>query len=155
MRALRAKKLKTHKIVASQRKSLTRSSRARHGGPAGVAGHSNVEHSSHLDPTSTPGWHVKTRVCPPLVAPISPSPRSVPRSFSTETSLLVPSHDAPLMLGPWRVRHSSNHSPTRPHDPSAGHTGILPRDICRLFENAPVGRKQNTSRFGRFLNLRG
>ena len=97
----------------------TRSSRARHGGPAGVAGHSNVAHSSHLYPTSTPGWHVKTRVCPPLVAPISPSPRSVPRSFSTETSLLVPSHDAPLMLEPWRVAHSSSHSPTRPHaDPS-------------------------------------
>ena len=95
---------------------ITRSSRARHGGPAGVAGHSNVAHSSHLYPTSTPGWHVKTRVCPPLVAPISPSPRSVPRSFSTETSLLVPSHDAPRMLEPWRVAHSSNHSPTRPHE---------------------------------------
>ena len=123
-------------------RSATRSSRARHGGPAGVAGHSNVAHSSHLYPTSTPGWHVKTRVCPPLVAPISPSPRSVPRSFSTETSLLRPSHDAPRMLEPWRVAHSSNHSPTRPHEsvPTPGHTGILPRDICRLFENAPAGR---------------
>ena len=123
-----------------------------------MAGHSNVAHSSHLYPTSTPGWHVKTRVCPPLVAPISPSPRSVPRSFSTETSLLVPSHDAPRMLGPWRVRHSSNHSPTRPHesdptrpDLSAGHTGILPRDICRLFENAPAGRQASDE----FFDLHG
>ena len=81
-----------------------------------MAGHSNVAHSSHLYPTSTPGWHVKTRVCPPLVAPISPSPRSVPRSFSTETSLPIRSHDAPQMLGPWRVAHSSIHSPTRPHE---------------------------------------
>ena len=133
-------------FISPSQKSITRSSRARHGGPAGVAGHSNVAHSSHLYPTSTPGWHVKTRVCPPLVAPISPSPRSVPRSFSTETSLLVPSHDVPRMLEAWRVAHSSNHSPTRPHeirpDPSVRGTHWNPTtSYLPALRKCPCGAK--------------
>ena len=83
-----------------------------------MAGHSNDGHPVtrlQLAPRIGTSKHVSVRL---IVAPISPSPRSVPRSFSTETSLLVPSHDAPRMLGPWRVAHSSNHSPTRPHDPT-------------------------------------
>ena len=50
------------------------------------------------------------------------------------------------MLEPWRVERTCVHFPTRPRDPSsAEHTGILLRDLSRLFENAPAGRSGGRS----------